>query len=426
MQLFIKMRRFSLFFVVLVFVFAGCQTGSPAGPVTDRTNASDTLIKPYVVLVSLDGFRSDYVDLYSPPFLNEFRKQGTQAEYMLPVYPSKTFTNHLSMITGLYAENHGIVANSFYDPERHEMYSLRDRAKVTDPSWYGGEPLWVTAEKQGMLSATYFWPGSEAPIGGVRPSYFYEFNKSTEPEVQTRQVLQWLKLPAQKRPHLISIYFHQVDTAGHAFGPDSKQVKEAVLKLDRVLGDFYHELNALNLPVHLVLVSDHGMQALDPSKVVYVEDYVQSADVQTMGDGPLMLVYANHSQDKNRIFKSLKKAENHYKVFQREKFPKNYHFAKTPRAGDFILVPEAPYSLAKNREGLKKEAGGHGYDPDTTATMRAIFYASGPKIKKQFQLKPFRNVNLFPFLSEILQIKTPSKMDGVLEVLAPALEQGSR
>ncbi len=412
------MRFFVLFWVGMI---AGCQS-AVLQIKTDQANSTETLAKPYVVLVSLDGFRSDYVDLYSPPFLKEFRQEGVAAENMIPVYPSKTFTNHLSIITGLYAENHGIVANSFFDPERKEMYSLSNRANVTDATWYGGEPIWVTAEKQGMLSATYFWPGSEAAIGGVRPTYFYDFNKATEPEVQTKQVVQWLKLPEDKRPHLISIYFHHVDTAGHAFGPNSEQTKNAVLKLDRVLGDFYRDLKTLALPVYLVLVSDHGMQALDPSKVIYVEDLVQVGDARLVGDGPQMMVYAKSSTEALRIYSQLKKAENHFKVYQRADLPPEYHLAKTPRAGDLVIVPEAPYSLAKSRQSAKFEAGAHGYDPQSTLTMRAIFYASGPQIKSHFQIKPFRNVNVFPFLAHILQLKTPAKLDGSLDVLSSALK----
>ncbi len=387
-----------------------------------RSNLPATLAKPYVVLVSLDGFRSDYVDLYSPPFLKEFRNEGAFAENLIPVYPSKTFTNHLSIITGLYAENHGIVANSFYDPQRNESYSLSNRANVSDPSWYGGEPIWVTAEKQGMLSAAYFWPGSEAPIGGVRPSYFYEFNKSTEPETQAKQVVQWLKLPEEKRPHLMTVYFHHVDTAGHHYGPNSPQVKDAVLKLDQVLGNFYRDLQALHLPIYLVLVSDHGMQALDPAKVLYVEDYTRLGDAKWMGDGPQMMVYVKDPIEKRRIYSELKNSENHFKVYQREDLPSEFHLAKTPRAGDLVIVPEAPYSLAKTHKSLKFEAGAHGYDPQTTLTMRAIFFASGPRIKKHFQVKPFRNVHIFPFLAKILQLKVPEKMDGSAEVLAPALQ----
>ena len=403
--------------LIAIVAFSGCQTAGMA-PIAERSNLPATLAKPYVILVSLDGFRWDYVDRYSPSFLTEFRKEGTSAENMIPVYPSKTFTNHLSIITGLYAENHGIVANSFYDPIRDEMYSLSNRAKVTDPTWYGGEPLWVTAEKQGMLAATYFWPGSEAPIGGIRPSYFYEFKKTTEPQDQTKQVVEWLKLPEHKRPHFISIYFHHVDT----FGPDSKEVKDAVLKLDQVLGEFYRELKTLNLPVNLVLVSDHGMQALDRSKVIYVEELTRLGDAKLVGDGPQMMVYVKDAGEKMRIYKDLKKAESHFKVYLRENLPSDYHLAKTPRAGDMVIIPEAPYSLNKSRLDPKFEAGAHGYDPQTTLTMRAIFYASGPKIKKHFQVKPFRNVNVFPFLAQILQLNVPSKMDGDASILAPAVD----
>ncbi len=416
-----KLSLIQVLFGIVVVQLGGCQSAVKQSH-QEKANLSATHTKPYVVLVSLDGFRSDYVDLYSPPFLKQFRSEGTSAENLIPVYPSKTFTNHLSIITGLYAENHGIVSNSFYDPQRNESYSLSDRAKVADSTWYGGNPFWVEAEKQGMLTAAYFWPGSEAPIGGTRPTYYYEFNKTTEPEVQTKQVVEWLKFPEETRPHFISIYFHHVDTAGHHFGPNSTQVKDAIFKLDHVLEDFYHNLQALNLPVHLVIVSDHGMQALDQNKRIFIEDLTRLGESKFVGDGPQMMVYASDLKEKNRIYRDLKRAEKHYRVYQREDLPADYHLAKTPRAGDLVIVPEAPYSLAKSHESAKFEAGAHGYDPQTTKTMRAIFFASGPRIKKHYQVKPFRNVHIYPFLSQILQLKLPEKLDGDPAVLAPALQ----
>lgn len=415
-----KSRWVQILVLVGSLVGQGCQTANKQW-VTDRVNSTASLSKPYVVLVSLDGFRSDYLKLYSPPFLNQLKSEGASAENLIPVYPSKTFTNHLSIITGLYAENHGIVANSFYDPARNETYSLADRKKVADSTWYGGEPIWVTAEKQGMLSAAYFWPGSEAPIGGMRPTYYYEFNKTTEPEIQTAQVLKWLKLSEEKRPHLITMYFHHVDTAGHHFGPDSTQVKDAVLKVDQALAGFYRDLQALNLPIHLVVVSDHGMQALDPSKMIYLEDMTQLGDSKFMGDGPMVMVYASSPVEKNRIYSDLKKAENHFKVYRREELPAEDHLSKTPRAGDLVIIPEAPYSVFKTRREQKFEKGAHGYDPQTTLTMRAVFLATGPKVRQKLEVKPFRNIHIFPFLAKILQLDLPKKIDGDGKVLAPAL-----
>ncbi|MCP5051927.1 MAG: alkaline phosphatase family protein, partial [bacterium] len=209
-----------------------------------------------------------------PPFLSGFKNKYSGSKGLIPVYPSKTFPNHYSIVTGMYAGNHGIVSNEFYDPQKGKRYSVRDRSTIKDGSWYGGVPLWVLAEKQGMLTAPYFWVGSETNILGTLPTYYYSFDSKVPYLDRARQVIKWLKLPLEKRPHFITLYFSIVDTMGHRYGPGSKQLKDAVFKVDGVLDWLFKEIEKLELPVNIIIVSDHGMMEMDTAKIEYLDDYV--------------------------------------------------------------------------------------------------------------------------------------------------------
>ena len=223
-------------------------------------NRPEQSAKHYVVLVSIDGFRYDYAKLYGAPHLNAIAKEGASApDGMVPSYPSVTFPNHYTLVTGLYPEHHGIVAMSFYDPARKERYAFNDPKTVTDGSWYRGVPLWSLAEKQGMRAACFFWPGSEAEIAGARPSYYLKYDDAVPDEERVDQVVDWLKLPAAKRPHFITLYFAEVDHAGHEYGPDAPETRAAVRHVDSEIGTLRSHLAKLHLPIDLIVVSDHGM-----------------------------------------------------------------------------------------------------------------------------------------------------------------------
>ena len=235
-----RISNFVLFVALAACGFAvAChaQTIAPVITVDHGPNSAQQMAKPYVILVSLDGFRYDYAKRYHAEHLLALGAEGASApEGMLPSYPSITFPNHYTIVTGLYPEHHGIVANSFYDPARKETYNYHDRQSVGDGTWYGGTPLWVLAEQQGMRSASFFWVGSEADIQGVRPTYYLKFDASFPNQKRVEQVLAWLHLPPEQRPHMITLYFSDTDTAGHRYGPDSPQVAEAVHELDGEIG----------------------------------------------------------------------------------------------------------------------------------------------------------------------------------------------
>ncbi len=378
--------------------------------------------KHYVVLVSLDGFRYDYAKRDGASNLLAMAAHGASApEGMLPSYPSVTFPNHYTIVTGLYPEHHGIVAMHFYNEDHTKRYDYNKDAAL-DGSWYGGAPLWVLAEQQGMRTACFFWPGSGAAIDGVRPSYYLNFQDKYPNDPRVDQVLDWLRLPADQRPHFITLYYSDVDHAGHGYGPDSPQVHEAVQNVDREIGRLRAGIAALHLPVDLIVVSDHGMIA-EKGPWIDLDKYADLSKFTTVG--PLM--YANDDADAATAYEKLKSADEHFAVYRRTDMPKGLHYDSNAREGDPVIVPLGPYAIrARGPEAGKKDyqpdVGVHGLDPRQFPEMKAIFYAEGPDVKQGVALKPFENVNIFPFVSEILGLDHPP-VDGSVNVLEPALKK---
>ncbi len=391
-------------------------------------NAQTQQAKHYVVLVSLDGFRYDYAKKYDAKNLLAFAKQGASApEGMIPSYPSITFPNHYTLVTGLYPEHHGIVANTFYDPVRKARYSYTDASSDTDGSWYGGTPLWVLAEQQGMRSACFFWPGSEAAIQDIRPSYYLHFDTHFPDEERIDQVIEWLKLPPEKRPHFITLYYYEPDHSGHQFGPDSPEVRAAVLHVDGLMGKLKADLDTLHLPIDLIVVSDHGMAKVQGTWI----DLDQYADLSNFDiDGALLYPKGDPAEAEataEKAYNQLKKADSRFIVYRRAKVPAALDFNQNPREGDPVIVPTGPYIIrahAPTPDPGKPERpapkGMHGYDPATMKDMRAIFYAVGPDIRPDSTVRPFENVNVYPLIAQILGLDPP-KVDGSLNVLSGIL-----
>jgi alkaline phosphatase D len=411
---------------------------TPVVTVDNPPNTPAQQAKHYVVLVSLDGFRYDYPAKYGAPHILSMATAGASApQGMVPSYPSLTFPNHITLVTGLYPEHHGIVANSFYDPnrtpEQGQTYVYTQTRTNSDGTWYSGTPLWVLAEQQGMRSACLFWPGSEAEIQGKRPSYYLHFDDRVDEHKRIDQVVAWLNLPLALRPHFITLYYSDVDHAGHSNGPDSDQVKDAVHHVDDLIGELQARLAALKLPIDLVVVSDHGMVALQGA-AINLNDFAHLDGVHTDGSQ----LYPATPADSARLYAEFKAhPDPHFTVYRRAGTPAYLHFDSNPREGDPILIPTGPFTLSTRapnpgggRGGFGGGApggtrGGHGFDPRTMPEMKAIFFADGPDIKPGVQLAPFENVNVYPFLAAILGL-TPPPIDGKLEVLAPALAAAHR
>ena len=411
-------------FLVLVFAAVACcgQSIAPVIEVANPPNAAAQLSKPYVVLVSLDGFRYDYAKRYGAKRLLQLAARGASAPNgMMPAFPSLTFPNHYTIVTGLYPEHHGIVANSFYDPARKEKYSFSDPKTNGDGSWYGGTPLWALAEQQGMRSASFFWPGSEAEIQGKRPSYYMRYDDKFPDEMRVEQVLAWLRLPPEKRPHFITLYYSNVDHAGHVFGPDAPETAEAVRHVDDLLGKLVDGIAKLGLAVDLIVVSDHGMET-ERGGWIALDQWADLTKFEASGS----LLYAQSEADAEKAYNSLLGVSDKFQVYRRKNVPKNLHFDSNLRAGDPVVVPAGPFAIVAHapQSSAAPVRGVHGYVPATMPSMKAIFYAVGPDIRAGVEVPPFENVHLYPLITEILGLKIGST-DGQLQVLQVVLKKSN-
>jgi predicted AlkP superfamily pyrophosphatase or phosphodiesterase len=396
------------------------QDVAPVKHEPNPLNSKQARKQHYVVMVSLDGFRWDYAAKWGATHLQKMAEEGASAaEGMLPSYPSVTFPNHYTIVTGLYPEHHGIVDNVFLDPKRnYEEYYYKERAKNSDGSWYGGVPLWSLAEQQGMRSASMFWVASEAEIAGKRPSYWVPFDDKFDDEKRVQQIMLWLGLPEAERPHMILLYYSNVDHAGHMHGPDAPETGEAVRHVDGLIGELEEKIKATKLPVDLIVVSDHGMVTLEDRKWVALDQMVNLEGVKSAD----ALMYPTSEAEKQRIYEELKaKNDPRFAVYRLKDMPERLHYNANEREGDPVVEPlkAVPITVhAKTAEiGAKGE---HGWDPRLMPEMKAIFYAEGPDIKAGAKLQPFENVNIYDFVAGILGLN-PAKNDGDEKVLKPAL-----
>jgi predicted AlkP superfamily pyrophosphatase or phosphodiesterase len=417
----------TLLLLFLTAATCSAQSASPLIEVPNPPNTAAQQAKHYVVLVSLDGFRYDYPTKYGAKNLLAMSTRGASApDGMIPSYPSVTFPNHYTIVTGLYPEHHGIVANSFYDPERKETYSYTNPKTTGDGTWYGGTPLWVLAEQQGMRAACFFWPTSDAEIQGKRPSYYlapYDDNYPDQKRVE--QVLAWLQLPPEKRPHFITLYYPNTDHAGHTYGPDAPETAEAVRHVDEMMGKLSERIAASGLPIDLIVLADHGMETLQGGWV-NLDKWADLSEFETSGP----LLYAKSEADAEKAYQSLLVASDKFKVYRRAQVPAYLHFNSNPREGDPVIVPTGPYPFVardpNSNGGMKMPPrGGHGYDPRQMPSMKAIFFAAGPDIRPGISVAPFENVDVYPLIARILELQT-GPIDGKLDPLQGILKKNSK
>lgn len=390
--------------------------------VPGRSNAKEQYTKPYVILISADGFRYDYTDKHNARNLNKLRRKGVKAKSMIPAFPSVTFPNHYSIATGLYPSHHGLVYNQFYDRNKKSSYSIGDRETVEDGTWYGGTPLWVLAEKQGMVSASYFFVGSEAPIQETLPTYWYKYNGNTDINHRIDQVVNWLKLPEAIRPHLISFYISNVDHEGHMHGPDAWQTKEAVRFVDKTIGTMVKKVNALGLPVNFIFLSDHGMAAVDTVATINIASMIDTSRFIMRGGNTSLHLYAKNKADIQATYDTLKRKEDGFTVYLPDETPSHWHYRKKDdrfnRIGDIFIVPRYPKVL--NNWNGHISPGAHGFDP-LMKEMHASFYAWGPQIKKGKTINSFENIHVYPFVCRLLGLTYSEQIDGDPAVLEKLL-----
>ena len=400
-------------FFFLLTLLAGCgasrQTSAP--PAAEDANERP----PTVLLVSLDGFRWDYPDRYATPALDRIAQRGVRAEHLLPVFPTKTFPNHYTQVTGLYPAHHGIVSNTMYDPEMDASFSLGDTAAVRDARWWGGEPLWATAEKQGQIAATYFWPGSEVALGGVRPTHWKPYDGSVPGAERVDQVLRWLDQPPGRRPTFLTLYFSAVDGTGHRFGPEAPETAAAVREVDGHLDRLLNGLEARGLrgKINLIITSDHGMTATSPRRVIFLDDYLDLESVQIVDLSPVAMLRPAPDQA-DSVYAALEDAHPHLSVYRKGTLPERLHFDGHTRIPPLLALADEGWSIA-TRDLFEEnpgrfQGGAHGYDPQL-ASMHGIFYAEGPAFAAQPAAPSFASIDLYLLITGILNL-TPAPNDG--------------
>ncbi|MGA9573552.1 MAG: ectonucleotide pyrophosphatase/phosphodiesterase [Lysobacterales bacterium] len=421
---------------LLILVISGAcsaQTGVPGDTPhgTGGVNAANQQNKPYLILVSIDGFRWDYMDHYPKPNLNHIAAAGLKAERLLPVFPTLTFPNHYSIATGLYPAHHGLVANEFPDPASNTWYSLRKRETVGDRRFYGGEPIWVTAEKQGMVSAAFFFVGTEAPVAGISPTHWRTYDKKISGRERVDQVLDWLTEPETNRPHVYTLYFEDIDDNSHWYGPDSAENIEAISRVDGYIGRLLDGIE--NLPfadrINIIVLSDHGQGAYLENQAPYVlNEHVNIDDSVIIESGSYLFLHLI-SDDPERaagIVAAVNSSWDHGHAYLPEDAPATWHVDNNPRFPDVILMPEAGYAVLSSPDKVGKiNAGDHGWAPEDP-DMHGFFIACGPGITPGLTLGPVRNIDIYPLMVSLLGLDAPENIDGDPGALSAAFNTTRR
>ena len=395
------------FFALLVFALGACAHTSGPAPRQDT-----------VVVVSFDGMRWDYPDRVPAPSLAEIARRGTRAS-LIPIFPSKTFPNHYAIATGMYAEQHGLIGNDFYDRELDAWYGLAHDSVVENPRWYGGEPIWVTAERQGVRTASFFWPGSVAPIGGVLPTHTRRYDESVPDSIRVNTVLEWLRLPAAERPRLVMLYFELVDEAGHNFGPESPQTDSAIVRADRLVANLVEGLTTVPNAdrVHFIILADHGMATIRRDGAQYLDDLVELAGVRVVGAGPYTtLDFDGDTLRRNDAEARLRAGLQHAQVYRRDNTPSQWRYSAHHRIADLVVVADEGYTVGTRRALEQFRPGNHGYAPEVRS-MHGVFFAAGPRIRAGNRMDAFGNVNVYPLIAELLGIEPAAGISGDLRAV---------
>lgn len=373
-----------------------------------------------LLLISFDGFRYDYLSKTDTPHFDQLVRNGVKSEGLIPIFPTKTFPNHYTIATGLYPENSGLVANNMIDPETGDRFSIGNRDAVENPTWYQGEPIWNTVEKQGKKAGTMFWVGSEAPIQNMRPTHWKRYDEALPDSARIDTVVQWLSRDDEKQVDFATLYFSFTDTQGHRFGPDSQEIIEAISRADDLIGYLSEQLRARQLyqKTNIMIVSDHGMAEVSRSRIVILDDIVNPDHLEIIEHSPSIMM--NVKNDKlQEVYRSLKANENHFKVFLRDEIPDRYHLKNHSRIPQLLLVAEKGYTVNTraffNEHPGYPSGGTHGFD-NQREEMHALFAAHGPAFKKGFQMEKFENIHLYELMAHLLNVQ-PAPNDGSLDSL---------
>jgi len=377
-----------------------------------------------VLLISVDGMMNKYIERNETPNFDRFLSEGVQAEYMIPVFPTKTFVNHWSLATGLYAENHGIISNSFYDYELENRFSYGAPDGQHDERWWGGEPIWVTAEKQGKTSVNFFWPGSEATFDGLQSTKWVDYDGSIPDSTRIDSIAAWFNPEGEVQADFGTLYFSFVDSQGHRYGPDSPGVDEAVKEMDTLLGYFMEKMDEVGLSeeLNMILVSDHGMAEQSEEKVIFLDEIINLDDVDMVDWSPVAMIHPNEGKT-DEIYNALKENEENYRVYLKDEMPERFHFSNHYRIPEIIMIADISYSITtqENFEDRGVVPGMHGFD-NMAPEMHTFFAAKGPAFKVNEVEGPVELVNIYELISHLLQIEA-AENDGSLDEVNKFLKE---
>lgn len=401
-----KIINYIILSIASIFALTSCVNNTiPAEAEDDQ---------PYLIVLSLDGFRWDYCEKAETPTFDSIAIVGTVAESLKPSFPTKTFPNHYTMATGLYPDNHGIVLNNFHAPDLNKDYAVRDRNAVQNGEFYGGTPIWNSAENNDVKALSLFWVGSSADVVGKRPSYWFNYDKTLSLDSRIDTLVKYLSAPVSERPHFLMWYYYEPDTQGHDYGPDSEEVTNEVEKLDKFLGRFFTAMRKLPIydKLNFIITSDHGMSQLSPDREIFIDKIVDTALIDFVdGGNPIMNIKAKDGKT-DEILISLNNSGTNLKAWKHGELPSRLHYGNNIRTHDITVVADSSWSIGwswRPYGGL----GTHGYD-NNNKDMHAIFYAAGPAFKVNYSHPQFNNVDLYSLMAKIINIEAP-KNDGNFE-----------
>ncbi|MBB6599821.1 ectonucleotide pyrophosphatase/phosphodiesterase [Luteimonas sp. MC1825] len=417
--------RTASLFAALAFALlaSACSTPTALQPVVDAGGTAPATASDTLLLISIDGLHPDRINADDSPNLVRLAANGVQARWMTPSYPSLTFPNHYTIATGLRPDRHGIVHNSMHDAELG-TFRLSDRDAVGTSGWWGGEPIWVGAENAGLRTATMFWPGSEAEVAGVRPTRWHVYDESASAAQRAATVAGWLLEPDATRPRLATLYFHDVDTAAHTYGPGSAEARAALVGVDAAFGSLLDALQREGRLEHtnIVLVSDHGMAEVPPGHQLSIDDLVTMEQARVVSIGQVLQVQPNAGHE-SEVATRLLGQHAHHECWRREDLPARWHYGTHPRVPAIVCQMDEGWDAVLPRIIEARAQGGmrgsHGYDP-ALPSMRAVFIASGPAFRRGAVIDAIDNVDVYPLLARLLGI-APADNDGDPEALLPAL-----
>lgn len=395
--------------LTLLLAATGCASTPP----------SASLSRPPVILVSIDGFRPDYLDRGVTPVLSRLAKGGAVAA-MRPSFPSKTFPNHYTLVTGLRPDRHGIVENNMEDPAIPGVaFKMSNREAVRDRRWWDqGEPIWVTAERAGVPTAPMFWPGGEAEVRGVRPAHWLAYEEPMPMEARVDWLLARLD-GRERRPGFLTLYLHHIDTAGHDHGPQSAEVNATLSQVDTAVGRLLAGLGARRIEANIVVVADHGMASLSDDRRIFLDDLLPGDAYRYLAAGAILTLYPAPGREAE-VAAALLKPHPRMECWRKADIPARFHYGRNPRVAPFFCLPQTGWVVTtRGYKPKKPERGGHGYDPESP-DMAAIFIANGPAFRRGARLPAFDNVSVYPLLAELLGV-APAPNDGDLADVSAAL-----